>query len=75
MLTPQNPIIINGAHAANDTGRWVDWVDQFLPGKGGDGDVVLAVGRDATERHVAEIRLIESEARFRELTDRSTDIV
>jgi diguanylate cyclase (GGDEF)-like protein/PAS domain S-box-containing protein len=76
LLTPANLIIINGAHAANDTGRWVDWVDQFLPGKeGGDGDAVLAVGRDATERHVAEMRLIESEARFRELTDRSTDIV
>jgi diguanylate cyclase (GGDEF)-like protein/PAS domain S-box-containing protein len=36
---------------------------------------VLSVGRDVTERHVAEQRLAESEARFRDLADRSSDIV
>ena len=33
------------------------------------------MGRDVNERHVAEQRLAESEARFRELADRSSDIV
>jgi diguanylate cyclase (GGDEF)-like protein/PAS domain S-box-containing protein len=36
---------------------------------------VLSVGRDVTERHVAEIRLGESEARFRDLADKSSDVV
>jgi diguanylate cyclase (GGDEF)-like protein/PAS domain S-box-containing protein len=36
---------------------------------------VLSVGRDVTERHVAERRLAESEARFRDLADKSSDIV
>ena len=75
LLSPQNLIISNGAHAANDVHRWVDWVDLFLPGTGGNSDEVLAVGRDATERHIAELRLVESEARFRELADRSGDVV
>ena len=33
------------------------------------------MGRDVTERHVAEQRLAESEARFRDLADKSSDIV
>ena len=36
---------------------------------------MLSVGRDVTERHVAEQRLAESEARFRDLADKSSDIV
>ena len=75
LLGPDNRIIHNGAHAANDVDRWVDWVDLFIPGTDGTGDEVLAVGRDATERHIAEMRLVESEARFRELADRSADVV
>ena len=31
--------------------------------------------RDVTDQHVAEMRLAESEARFRDLADQSTDIV
>ena len=36
---------------------------------------VLSVGRDVTERHIAELRLAESEARFRDLADKSSDVV
>lgn len=75
LLNSDNRIIHNGAHAANDVNRWVDWVDLFIPGTDGNDDEVLAVGRDATERHLAEMRLVESEARFRELADRSADVV
>ena len=53
--------------------RWVQWADQYLPGP--DGAHILAVGRDVTERVLAEERLAQSEARFRELADRSADVV
>ena len=51
----------------------MEWVDRYLVGP--DGPEVLSVGRDVTERHVAEQRLAESEARFRDLADKSSDIV
>ena len=59
--------------APNAPGQWVEWVDQYLPTP--DGAEVLAVGRDVTGRHIAELNLAESEARFRELADRSADVV
>ncbi|MEP7204336.1 MAG: sensor domain-containing diguanylate cyclase [Ilumatobacteraceae bacterium] len=59
--------------APDAPGQWVEWVDQFLPGV--DGDEVLAVGRDVTGRHIAELNLAESEARFRDLADESADVV
>jgi diguanylate cyclase (GGDEF)-like protein/PAS domain S-box-containing protein len=59
--------------APNAPGQWVEWVDQFLPGA--DGDEILAVGRDITGRHIAELNLAESEARFRDLADKSADVV
>jgi diguanylate cyclase (GGDEF)-like protein/PAS domain S-box-containing protein len=59
--------------APNAPGQWVEWVDQYIPGPGGD--EVLAVGRDVTGRHIAELNLAESEARFRDLADKSTDVV
>src|ERR1700741_775268 len=55
--------------APNRPGHWVEWVDSYLPGE--DGAEILAVGRDVTARHVAEMKLAESEARFRELADKS----
>jgi diguanylate cyclase (GGDEF)-like protein/PAS domain S-box-containing protein len=51
----------------------VEWVDQYLPGP--DGAEVLAVGRDVTGRHIAELNLAASEARFRDLADKSADVV
>jgi diguanylate cyclase (GGDEF)-like protein/PAS domain S-box-containing protein len=54
-------------------GQWVEWFDRFLPGP--EGDEVLAVGRDVTARHLAETRLAESESRFRDLADKSADVM
>lgn len=59
--------------APNAPGQWVEWVDQYLPTP--DGAEVLAVGRDVTGRHIAELNLADSEARFRDLADRSADVV
>jgi diguanylate cyclase (GGDEF)-like protein/PAS domain S-box-containing protein len=74
-LSPDNPIVVDdqARPAPNAVGRWVEWVDQYLPGA--DGAEVLAVGRDVTGRRIAELSLAESEARFRELADKSADVV
>jgi len=57
--------------APEGSGRWLAWRDQLVE----DGREVLAVGRDVTERRRAEQELAASEARFRELADRASDVV
>lgn len=75
LLGPDNPIVVDSAARAapNAPGQWLEWVDRYLIGP--DGAEVLSVGRDVTERRVAELRLAESEARFRDLADKSSDVV
>ncbi len=74
-LGPDNPLVRDDTArpAPNAPGEWVEWVDQYLPSA--DGAEVLAVGRDVTGRHVAELFLADSEARFRDLADKSVDVV
>lgn len=75
VLGPENPIMTDTvARAAHDAaGQWLEWVDRYLDGPGGA--EVLSVGRDVTERHVAELKLANSETRFRDLADKSSDVV
>src|SRR5262245_57914768 len=75
ILGPDNPIVVDrvARAAPNAPGQWLEWVDRYLDGP--DGPEVLSVGRDVTERHIAEVALAESEARFRDLADKSSDIV
>ncbi len=74
-LGPDNPLVADNVARAdpNDPGKWVEWVDRYL--SGADGAEVLAVGRDVTARHIAERKLAESEAQFRELADKSSDVM
>ena len=74
-LSPENTFAHDpiARPAPNAPGRWLEWVDQYLPSV--DGAEVLAVGRDVTDRHIAELFLADSEARFRELADNSADVV
>jgi diguanylate cyclase (GGDEF)-like protein/PAS domain S-box-containing protein len=76
LLGPENPIMTdvvaretNGEAAT----RWIEWADRYLHCD--REPEVLSVGRDVTARHLAEIKLVESEARFRNLADNSSDIV
>jgi diguanylate cyclase (GGDEF)-like protein/PAS domain S-box-containing protein len=75
LLGPDNPILIDSVARAvpNAPGQWVEWVDRYMTDP--DGPQVLSVGRDVTERRDAEIRLAESEQRFRDLADNSADVV
>ncbi|MEP7115067.1 MAG: sensor domain-containing diguanylate cyclase [Ilumatobacteraceae bacterium] len=74
-LSPTNPILVDETirEAPNAPGQWVEWVDRYLPGL--DGAEILAVGRDVTARHIAETKLAESEGRFRDLADKSADVM
>lgn len=71
-LGPDEPLVPDSVPRADlrNPGRWIEWIDRYLP----TGEVI-AVGRDVTERHDFEVALIESEARFRELAENSSDIV
>ncbi|MEO6572035.1 MAG: sensor domain-containing diguanylate cyclase [Ilumatobacteraceae bacterium] len=53
--------------------RWLEWVDRYLPSDGGA--EILSVGRDVTDRRHAERQLAQSESLFRDLADKSTDVV
>lgn len=71
-LGPANPLVPDSVPRADLTtpGRWIEWVDRYLPS-----NEVIAVGRDVTARHDFEVALIDSEARFRELAENSSDMV
>lgn len=53
--------------------RWLAWADTYLAHP--DGDEILAVGRDVTEHYLAELELVRSEARFRQLAEASPDLI
>jgi diguanylate cyclase (GGDEF)-like protein/PAS domain S-box-containing protein len=75
LLGPDAPVLTDSSvrAAPNAPGEWVEWVDRYLVDE--DGAQVLAVGRNVTRRYLAELQLAESEARFRDLADKSADVV
>ena len=75
LIGPDNPVLVDTvARPAPDADdHWVEWVDQYLDGE--NGPEVLAVGRDVTARHLAEMELAASEQRFRDLADNTADVV
>jgi diguanylate cyclase (GGDEF)-like protein/PAS domain S-box-containing protein len=72
LLGPDLPLLADPdpREDSRHPGQWFQWVDRYHP----SGEII-AVGRDVTDRHNAEQRLAESEARFRELADHSVDVV
>lgn len=74
-LGPDRPTLVDVAprERTGSTGRWIEWADRYLHCE--NEPEVLSIGRDVTSRHLAERRLLESEARYRELADKSSDIV
>lgn len=75
LLGPARPVIVDKVSRAvpGASKKWVEWVDRYVLTE--NGPEVLSVGRDVTDRHLAELRLQESEARFRSLADHASDIV
>jgi len=75
LLGPDNPVVFDtvARSVQGSADQWLEWADRYL--LGADGPEVLSVGRDVTGRRDAEIKLAESEARFRDLADKSADVV
>ncbi|MFT4863981.1 MAG: diguanylate cyclase (GGDEF)-like protein/PAS domain S-box-containing protein [Ilumatobacter sp.] len=75
LLSPNGSVVVDetARTVSGESGRWLAWVDRYVTT--GNGPEVLSVGRDVTDRHLAELRLLESEKRFRDLADMSSDIV
>ena len=75
LLGPDNPILVDPVARATDgpERQWLEWVDRYVPGA--DGAEILSIGRDVTRRRQAEIDLARSEAEFRDLADKSADVV
>ena len=76
LLGPDNPILVDTVAREvhkRPPGQWLEWADRYLAGA--DGPEVLSVGRDVTGRRDAELKLAESEVRFRDLADKSADVV
>ncbi len=76
LLGPDNPVLVDtSARAASgpDGRQWLEWIDRYLIGP--DGPEVLSIGRDVTRRTNAELDLARSEAEFRDLADKSADVV
>jgi diguanylate cyclase (GGDEF)-like protein/PAS domain S-box-containing protein len=76
VLGPECPTMIDTVPRAvpNAPGQWLQWVDRYLAGTDGTAEV-LSIGRDVTERHDTEVKLAESEIRFRDLAEKSADVV
>jgi len=55
--------------------RWVAWTNRAVRDADGNVTAVHSVGHDIDERKRAEMKLAESEARYRMLADHSTDMV
>lgn len=74
-LGPHAPFLLDAEvrQASRAPGRWVEWADRYLVLP--TGPEVLAVGRDVTERHLAEQRLAASEVLFRTLAESANDLV
>jgi diguanylate cyclase (GGDEF)-like protein/PAS domain S-box-containing protein len=74
-LSPQTPHLrdTEARPASRTPHHWTEWADTYLPLPGGA--EILAVGRDVTERHLAEQRLASSESMFRTLAEASPDLV
>ncbi len=62
------------AHA-NGTYRWFDCSANVISGDTGEGEAVVVSSRDITEKKKTEQALRESEARYRTITENSSDII
>lgn len=75
LLGPDNPILVDSTARATDGAerKWLEWVDRYIVTP--HGPEILSIGRDVTRRRKAELDLAETEAGFRDLADRSADVV
>jgi diguanylate cyclase (GGDEF)-like protein/PAS domain S-box-containing protein len=69
-VTDENQVMLPHGEA-----RWISWSNRALADGAGRVTAIHSVGRDVDRRVISELRLKESEARYRMLADHSTDMV
>ncbi len=69
-----NRIEIRFAHA-NGTYRWFDSSANVICGDAGESEAIVVSSRDITEKKKTEQALRESEARYRTITENSSDVI
>ena len=70
VCTIENQVMMPSGQA-----RWFAWSNRALRDADGTVTAIHSVGRDIDEQKRAELRLIESEARYRVLAEHSTDMI
>jgi diguanylate cyclase (GGDEF)-like protein/PAS domain S-box-containing protein len=75
LIGPDRPVIVDSEARVDsaEEQHWLEWVDHYVVTE--HGPEIVSIGRDVTDRHLAQQALAESEARFRNLADSSSDIV
>ena len=75
--SPANPVVVveNRVHAGDGSVRWMQFVNRAFFDADGQPLETQAVGRDITERKLAEQALLEKEEYFRALTERASDVI
>jgi PAS domain S-box-containing protein len=76
-LTPENPTSTTEVCTVNPEGEtiWLQWRDTVITDQHGQPIEYQGVGRDITERVLAEQALRESEEQFRTLADKSPNMI
>ncbi len=76
-LSPQNPVKTTEAQLAGENGEvvWLQWRDRAIFNDAGERIEYQGVGRDITEQKHAEQALLESEEKFRTLSDKSPNMI
>jgi PAS domain S-box-containing protein len=76
-LTPDNPTrtVIFRSTVGDDGQKWEEWTDTGVFAADGTLIELQAVGRDVTDRRLAEIHLAESEERYRTVVNTQTEFV
>jgi PAS domain S-box-containing protein len=76
-LTVENPVVTGQHTLTNQTGEviWLEWRDRGIFNDAGEPIEYQGVGRDITEQKHAELALLESEEKFRTLSDKSPNMI
>jgi two-component system phosphate regulon sensor histidine kinase PhoR len=76
-LTPEDPIVTSEHLVRQDDGSeiWLQWRDRLILDRNGDPSEYQGVGRDITQAKQAERELEESEEKFRNLAEKSPNMI